>query len=80
MVLVHAALAHQGVRNRDFQRLGQCSEFRCSSGGQHSSAGIDHRMLRLRQRFHDLLDRCRIHRWPRDGRGKLLERINRQIC
>ena len=46
MTFVQAALPHQRVRDRNFERLGQRGELGGRAGGQHAAAGVDHRPLR----------------------------------
>jgi hypothetical protein len=69
MILAQAALAHQRVRDRHFERLGERGELRVARAGQHAAAGVEDGPLARGERVDDRVRRRASSRRPAISAG-----------
>ena len=79
MVVVQAALPHQGVGDRDVERLGQRRQLAGGPRRQHAAAGVEHRPLGVGERLDDALGGGGVEPGPDDRRRGAAERVDRQV-
>ena len=79
MIVAQAALAHQRVRHRHFERFGQRRQLGRRARREHAAAGVQDRTLGRRERLDDPRDGRRVDRRSRHHRRHLLERVDGQI-
>ena len=78
VVLANDSLAHQAVRDRQLQRLGERLALCRRPRGQHAAAGVEDRPLGAGERRDDPLSRGVVDRRTGDLRRDLVERVHWQ--
>ena len=79
VIVPQAAFAHQRMRDRHVERLGQRCQLRGRPGREHAATRVQDRTLGGCERVDDLPDRCGVDRGPRHDRGHVPECVDGQI-